>query len=333
MQLCRVIEHQDKGAPLKMKRRWQVHIEVVVAGLLCFAFAVPASANVSPTARGFATIQQVEQLVTQAPSIKSVPSGLTPKIQDAANDANYEPACMPDYPKVTDGPCIFGAPGASKTMVLVGDSHAGMWFGAVNAIATTAHWRLVFLEKAGCPIPDMAFWNSDTNVPYPQCTAWHSYVIARIKKLHPNLLIATSADYSPRDGNDKPVSSQEWTAAMARTIRLASSPNTKAVIIGDIPYPSQDESNCLALHMQAVAACSTPRTAAVLSGPESSNEAAATAVHALYVNVVPWICSTVCTPIVGHNLVYENQYHITRTYSDFLTGALSSQLSPLLKAA
>ena len=57
---------------------------------------------------------------------------------------------------------------------------------------------------------------------------------------------------------------------------------------------------------------------------------AAQDVGALFVNVIPWMCSAVCTPIIGNMLVYENQYHITKTYATYLSGALESALAPVL---
>ena len=41
-------------------------------------------------------------------------------------------------------------------MVLYGDSHAGMWFRAIDGIATRAHWKLIVLFKPGCPANDLS---------------------------------------------------------------------------------------------------------------------------------------------------------------------------------
>ena len=37
----------------------------------------------------------------------------------------------------------------SKTMVIYGDSHAGMWLDALSPIAAREHWRLIDLEQGG----------------------------------------------------------------------------------------------------------------------------------------------------------------------------------------
>ena len=308
----------------------------LIAGLvggLVGALAAAGLSAASGAVAGHATTTQVEKLVAAATSITAIPKALTPSLQNAESDAAYQPACMVVNNEIKEGRCVFGDTSARRTMVLVGDSHAGMWFGAIDAIARSKGWKLVFFEKSGCPIPDITFWNDNANAAYPQCTQWHTYIINRIKSIDPNLLILTSSYYQPHDGSDQPITGQEWTAGMEKTLALTSAKNTKAVIIGDIPYLTQNAADCLAAHESSVQSCSTPASSAVLSGADAANVAAASAAHALYVNVVPWVCSRTCTPIVGKFLVYENQYHLTQTYSEYLTGALETALAPDLTSA
>jgi hypothetical protein len=54
---------------------------------------------------------------------------------------------------------------------------------------------------------------------------------------------------------------------------------------------------------------------------------------AQYVDVTSWLCSSVCTALVGDMDVYLNQDHITATYATYLSGALEAAVSPMLLAA
>jgi hypothetical protein len=306
-----------------------VMTSVVLAGLLTVGLTSPVQGVTS----SLASTVQVEKAVKAATSITSLPKGLTPSLQNAENDAAYEPSCQVATDQVTEGKCIFGDTTSTHTMVLVGDSHAGMWFGALNLIAQNSGWKLIFFEKSGCPTPDMNFWNVTDNAAYPQCVQWHSYIINRIKKIQPAVLVTTSADGGQYDGNDQPVTSQEWTTGLVKTLELASSPTTKDVIIGDMPYLTQDAANCLAAHETSVQSCSTPASTAVYSSSQAADQAAAQTVHALYINVVPWVCSSTCTAVVGNMLVYENQYHLSQTYTEHLAGALQSALAPVLTSS
>ena len=46
-------------------------------------------------------------------------------------------------------PCLFGDPHGSRSMVLYGDSHSGMWFQTIDDVATAAHWKLWYLGEGG----------------------------------------------------------------------------------------------------------------------------------------------------------------------------------------
>ena len=210
----------------------------LVVGIALLVFDVGNPVAMASSSQ-VASAAQVLRLVAEAPKITTLPRDLRPSPQDAETDAVSLPGCQPNYNQVTVGRCVFGDTAAKRTIALLGDSHAGMWFPAVDAIAIRTHWRLVLFEKSACPAPDTSFWNPDGNVPYPQCDQWHSYAIERIKKLHPNVLIVTSAHYEPANSSDKPISDAEWTAALAKTLTLAGSPSTKEVVIGDIPDLTQ----------------------------------------------------------------------------------------------
>ena len=62
-------------------------------------------------------------------------------------------------------------------MVIYGDSHAGMWFDALNVIAKEAHWRLVDLWKGGCPADSLTYG-------YPQ--GWASRVLLGLRASNGN---------------------------------------------------------------------------------------------------------------------------------------------------
>ena len=300
----------------------------MIGALAGLTLALPAGA--APPA--FATAAQVAAVVKAAPTITSIPATLTPTLANAVNDTAYQPQCMLSDAAVTEGTCLFGATTAKRSMVLVGDSDAAMWFGAMNTIAQEKGWRLYFFEKSGCPIPDTSFWNSNLNVAYPECSLWHASVITRIKKLDPDLIVLSSSDYLQHDGNDLLMTNKEWEAGMEKSLRLMSAPNTQEAILGDIPYLTQSAPTCLAANPTSVQSCSSPRRVAAPASAAVADITAAEARHVLYVDVLPWICSATCSPIIGSALVYEDRFHITQTYAEYLTGVLATALAPVMTA-
>ena len=69
-------------------------------------------------------------------------------------------------------------------------------------------------------------------------------------------------------------------------------------------------------------ACSTPAEDAHPPLAEAEH-AAALAIGSRYVDPRPWLCSKMCTPIIGRYLVYTDKYHITSTYGGFLENVLA----------
>ena len=79
------------------------------------------------------TTTQVAQLVAAAPQIQKLPIDLTPDLVQAPQDYGaVRGPCNPGVTQLSVPSCVFGDPNGKKTMVLYGDSHAQMWFQAMN---------------------------------------------------------------------------------------------------------------------------------------------------------------------------------------------------------
>lgn len=127
---------------------------------------------------------EVARLVTEAPNIGRLPADLTPPL-DAVRSNWGGPVgpCWPSYGQTNIPRCVYGDPTGTHTLVLYGDSHAAMWFRALDSIAVQSRWRLVFLAKASCPAVDLAVDNPvDFGTPggsFTPCAVWHRFAAAR----------------------------------------------------------------------------------------------------------------------------------------------------------
>lgn len=280
------------------------------------------------------TATQVARLVAAAPSIQDLPSDVTPSLSAASNDTAFvgTPSLKRCFPKdatfSTLSACVFGDPRGTRTMVLWGDSHAFMWFPAVNAIAKRVHWRLVALFKYGCPVADVQVWNVVTNAPYPSCGAFRTNMIARINHLKPSLVLM-SEGFAAEGASKHAITTTEWTSGLATTFARLS-PKLKKVLIGNtiasgpIMYPSA----CLAAYPTDIQRCSVSASDAALAAERQSEQVAATADGVRYVSVIPWTCSTVCTDVIGNMIAYYSAGHLTATYANYLSGVLTGALKP-----
>jgi hypothetical protein len=281
---------------------------------------------------------QILQAVAAAPSIKSVPSDINPAVQHAGQDAYLTildgHGCDPAFSAATVGSCLFGDPKGSKTIVLLGDSHAGMWFPGFDAMAKRAHWKLVVLMKAVCPAVDLSFWNWTMNSPYTACDEWHQYASNRINKMDPAVVVFTSWWHG--DGilpNGQTPTLAQWQLGLQQAINSVSSPGTKKVVLGDIAYLAQTGPDCLTAHETNVQACSTPASQAAVPDHEQTLQAAAQATGATYISTTPWLCTATCTAVIGNYEVYADSSEITNAYAGCLQGAIAEALRPVMAQA
>ena len=284
-----------------------------------------AAASVSP-----GTPKQVAALVAAAPSIKALPADVTPPLASAGSDSPlkeypYLSACVSFH----EPSCVWGDRHGKRTMVLFGDSHALMWFPALDRIAIAEKWRLVALMALGCPVANVTVWDVVTNTPATGCPPWRSQMIARIDKLHPNLVVVSEAFYE-RDGADQPITDSEWIQDLESSLAALHSKGMKKVLIGQ-SYVIPDPLACLAAYPSSIQKCSLPEATPSFTAELAADRAAAKASSVAYVNEVPWICSSTCTAVIGNMIVYNSASHLSATYDAYLTNVLKLALKPSMR--
>ena len=272
----------------------------------------------------------VRRLVLAATHIRSVPSHLTPTVNAAYFNYGIPDTwvgCSPAYGQSTASACTFGDTRGIHTVVLYGDSHALMWAQAINDIAVRAEWKFVLLAKAGCPVDMLPFRNPvGFSVPggeWTACAQWHQYVLNRINRLNPDLVIVTQATHLAPDG--RLYTAAQWQRGLEETLKLMTAPRIRKVVLGNIPYLPQAGPTCLARHMEDVQACSGPDSLS-RTPLDQAERAAARTTGSQYIDLSPWMCSTSCTAVVGNYEVYVDDYHLTLTYARFLEDVVNETL-------
>ena len=208
-----------------------------------------------------------------------------------------------------------------------GDSHAAMWFQAMNLIAKEAHWKLVQLGKGYCPAVSLPYDNPPgvgrKGGEYAACDAWNRFAIRRIRQLHPDLVIITQEIRDMPDGNL--YTPEQWHDGLEKTFARLGLPGKRIVILGNIPLLPKSPPECLSIHPNDVQACAGVPPA--FEGQfNQAEEAAAAQSGARYINVTNWFCATKCSPVIGKYQVYLDDAHVTATYSLYLASVLDDAL-------
>jgi peptidoglycan/LPS O-acetylase OafA/YrhL len=292
--------------------------------------AAPTSATSTNTgSHGVTTIAEVIKEVAEAQKITSLPGDITPALTDSTDRA---------WPGAPDGPChklaggaalgrrgscLFGDSRSHKLMIVYGDSHAGMWESALQAIAVRDHWSLRVFALPSCPPEELTF--VDFGRVNTMCAAFHLAAMAAIRALHPKLLVLTGQTLGEQSAPGVFYTTSQWKAGLVRTIDALKENGTSIVVLGNIPQWTEDDADCLAAHETSVQECMVPRKQGVPANAAGEVEAArATGVG--YINPTPWVCARICVPVAGDIRIFYDKYHFTKTYTMHLSGALQQAL-------
>jgi hypothetical protein len=287
-------------------------------------------------------VGDVLRLVSAAAAIKALPKDLTPDLQSAAKEGGGQTrpefsGCHVGVDAVVQQGCVIGDPAGSRTVFLLGDSHAAMWVTAFDSMGKSLHWKVIAFTKSQCPALSVSISRNavageqKASRPYPECGRWLDDVILRIGATSPDLVVLASASCEgcPSDADGRPLTNAAWAAGLQKTLGRITSSNTRKVVLGEIPHLAV-ALDCLATHEDNVQACSKPVRTAVGQTLHDVERAAATQAGAEYIDVFPWFCSSVCTAVIGNMVVYTNDQHLASAYASYLSGALGAVLQPIM---
>jgi peptidoglycan/LPS O-acetylase OafA/YrhL len=330
-----VVENPIRHARTLLRNRWAsigLGAALVAATLAVITLQVKAeigsgigveggTATGGPLIGPPASLQDVLGLVAASNGVQTIPTNLVPSLSQAVLQplTNLGDPPLNCYQVVSSAAvpgCTFGDRSGRFTVVLFGDSHAGMWFPDIERIANQAHWRLVVLIGHNCAVS----WYP-MPVPGPfgggnYCNRFHQFAIGEINRIDPNLLIVAQAI-------DPTITSKQWREGLEQTLKKVTAPKTAKLVIGNEPFVGGP--NCLAKHTNDVQACSVPPINSLTPYRDAEKEAAA-ANHASYINVTPWFCARTCSSVIGNYDAYFNTEHIAIGYQYFLEGVLGQAI-------
>ncbi|SDZ30884.1 Peptidoglycan/LPS O-acetylase OafA/YrhL, contains acyltransferase and SGNH-hydrolase domains [Amycolatopsis xylanica] len=228
--------------------------------------------------------------------------------------------------KLTGSACGYGNPNATKTVVLLGDSHAAMYSTALaEYVGKHTDWRLKVVVRNGCPFTATA--PSEAGIPLTNCADFNQTALESVVALRPNLVI--TAAMSPQSY----VEDLEWTwpsrsvlvDGYRTVLTRLSEANIPVAVIREIPRPSLSVPACLQRNPDR-AACDTRRQAAFPSEGDPLAEAADGLSGVRIVDMTNWLCDgTSCPAVIGNVVVYRDN-HLTNTYVRTLSGPLAAAL-------
>ncbi|GAA2544829.1 SGNH hydrolase domain-containing protein [Winogradskya consettensis] len=309
-------------------------ISLLCAGL-CVAVRVTAD-----RARGVSTYQasalddstDLGRDIAASVAMPAVPANLTPALERVAEDLPhfYQEGCSGTFSDAeVKKPCAYGDLTSPTTVVLFGDSHAGMWFPALEKAALERHWKLVIVTKSACTAADGMIFSPQLKREFTECVEWRRSAWEYVRSLHPAKILLSST-YPSNELLDVPGTQDEaWVSAWQRSVQALSAPGTEVYFMTDTPWQAGPVPECLSAHMNSPAACGrSPEIALALPDRRQLVAEAVREAGAVVIDPVKWFCTPAfCPVIVGNVLVYRDQHHITTAYSELLAPQLGAALA------
>jgi hypothetical protein len=305
----------------------------IFALVSCLGLFAPQVAGAQDTIPAALSPTVIASQVKSSVAITQVPKNLSTPLSKMATDRidRY-------YPTLKIGcynynaACTFGSTKAKKSLVLLGDSHAGMWAPAIIPAATAAGYRVVVLWYPNCPAADVTPFNVLRSALDNNCVAWHKRIFTDIAAARPSVVILSEATSFAESAAGTPFTPDDWQAGLERTIAAVGGPTTKVIMLSDIPIFAESPSNCLARNLTNVQRCATPivSTDPSLRQLTSAESAAAIATKVGFISLTSLLCAAVCSPIVGTHVVYADSNHVAGSYAAAIRTSLFAKVTAAL---
>ena len=225
-------------------------------------------------------------------------------------------------------PCVYGNPDGTRTVALLGDSHALQWFSAVEPIAINEGWRLEVLAKPSCSVSDVDIHSTMLDRTYDECADWRDNAVKALAASKPDvLLVGTSRTYQVvKDGNilgyenSRPLLQD----GLKRTYQeLEATTGARVVVLADTPTSPKNVPTCLS------AGNGTGCDFAPTPEPERMDVQAARQVPGVEVfDIVPVICPDgECRAVNRGTILMLDGSHLTAAFVRTTQGEIRPYLT------
>ena len=260
---------------------------------------------------------------------------VAPEVVALQNTDPDWPQCQQGFASTEIRSCEVGdLTSPSRTVALVGDSHATQWITAFDRIGRERGWKVVTMTKVSCPLSTAArvLPGDQTEEHRTACNAWVDRVgrtLAADPEVSEVFVTAYSSVYDWESRDDLPLA-DPGPEGFADALSRLGAAGKHVVVLAAVPRTQGDNvPSCLASHPDDLAACSSPRDVAL---PEDVMVTGARRADppADVIDLSDLYCDRVsCYPVVGDVVVYRDFSHLSREYSTLLVPELLERYDAL----
>jgi hypothetical protein len=215
------------------------------------------------------------------------------------------------------------------SIALIGNSHAGHWLPALQAVAEQRGWRITTFLASECTANRTAVaWDSIDK--QRGCLSWADKVLAATTSEHFDLVVTSERNGRAAVGRSYVDSYADWLTGYRQVIADWARAGSNVLVIHDTATPGatlRSVPDCLAQHPERITMCAGQRRLWVPRDPLAQ---AAREAHRKDISVVDLndhLCDRLtCPPVVGGVTVYSDASHMTKTFASSLAPYLAPAL-------
>lgn len=224
--------------------------------------------------------------------------------------------------------CRFGPENSPHKAVLVGDSIAGQWFPAVQALyGDKPDWQILVATKSSCPMVDEPYYYARIGREYTECAQWRQAALQWLRDLHPDVIFMSThaAPFTPR----------QWENGTRRVLDTFAPSAGTVILINATPRLPFDGPDCLVArswraHLGLAGNdCSAPAHDPVLDAIEESlRHAAAAHANVRVVDMREIICPNgLCLAERDGMILWRDTQHLTASFVRTLAPTLGLMMA------
>jgi hypothetical protein len=209
------------------------------------------------------------------------------------------------------------------TVVVYGNSHAGMWALPLGALGRRDGYRVIPLVKVGCAPFDVEQLRGGG--PYPQCPAFRRWALRQIAELRPDVVVLAYGGLFAGLESDPRVA-RKWTTGVSTAVRRISRLTRSVKVISDITNLAFAPADCITDPHSTTSSCLTREQRVTRTG-NALTRRAVERLGADFVDVTGLVCVRRSCPLIVDGIVtYHDAAHLSVTWSRVVTSELGRRL-------
>jgi peptidoglycan/LPS O-acetylase OafA/YrhL len=310
-----VLTYRFVEQPFQRPRRGVRALRVLAIGLpaavaLSATTFVFAAAAMPSTGLRVAPLPAQYQALDDGPGVvpPAVPTNVRPSLLDVGYDLQsvYRDCYGPGVPE-----CWSGDARGQRTVLVTGDSYAGMFWPSIEQAAQVHRWRLVIVAKAGCGLFTPSPLATDASQAEIDCNTWRGKALQRATEIHPDLILYINS--VPRVDESRVAN---WIPGMTSALQRLRQVSPILMLAPTPTFPHVSE-QCLEEYFFEPTRCSrsldevvTPATRAAIA-----EIAEAEGADLLDLNGILCDAERMCPMIANDTVMYRDSGHISNAYS------------------